>query len=60
VFTDEAKVGILAASAVAAVASALVLRMAASRVDPAELEMEAAEDAELFAPAIRPQVLQVD
>ena len=60
VFTDEAKVGILAASAVAAVASALVLRMAASRVAPDELELEAAEDADLFAPAAKPQVLRVD
>jgi hypothetical protein len=40
--------------------SALVLRMAASRVSPDELALEAAESAELFAPAVPPQVLPVD
>ena len=59
-YTDEAKVGILAASAVAAIASGLVLRLAAARADPAELAVEAEEDAELFSPTVPPQVIQLD
>jgi len=49
-FADQAKVGILAASLVAAVVSALMLRMAASRSSASELELEAAENAEMFEP----------
>jgi NhaA family Na+:H+ antiporter len=48
-YTDQAKVGILMASFVAAVLSAFVLRMAASRASARELEIEAEENAEVFA-----------
>lgn len=47
-FTDQAKVGILLASAVAAVLSGLVLRLAAARSSAGELAIEAAENAEVF------------
>lgn len=47
-FTEEAKVGILVASAVAAVLSGVVLGAAARRSSASELEIEAAENAELF------------
>ena len=47
-YTDQAKVGILMASFVAAVLSAFVLRIAASRASARELEIEAAENAEMF------------
>lgn len=47
-FTEEAKVGILAASAVAAVLSGLMLSIAARRASVGELEIEAQENAELF------------
>ena len=49
-FADQAKVGILAASLVAAVLSALMLRVAAARASASELELEAAENAEMFEP----------
>lgn len=48
IFTEEAKVGILGASAVAALLSAVVLSAAARRSSAAELAIEAAENAELF------------
>ena len=48
VYTDEAKVGILAASALAAIGSALVLRLAASRASSSELELEELENTEFF------------
>ena len=47
-FTEEAKVGILAASAVAAVLAGLVLSAAARRSSASELALEAQENAELF------------
>jgi NhaA family Na+:H+ antiporter len=47
-FTEEAKVGILGASAVAGLLSAVVLSIAAKRSSAAELAIEAAENAELF------------
>jgi len=47
-FTEEAKVGILAASAVAAILSGLILRAAARRSSATELALEAQENAELF------------
>ena len=47
---DQAKVGILAASIVAAVLSGLLLRVAAARASAGELELEAAENAEMFEP----------
>ena len=47
-FTEQSKVGILAASAIAALLSALVLSIAARRSSAAELAIEAAENAELF------------
>ena len=50
VYADQAKVGILAASLVAAVLSAIVLRAAAARASSSELELEAAENDEVFAP----------
>lgn len=46
--TDQAKVGILFASIVAAVLSTSMLRAAASRASTEELELEAAENDELF------------
>ena len=54
-YAEQAKVGILMASFVAAVLSGIVLRIAASRVSAKELEIEAAENAEVFAE--RPVVL---
>lgn len=48
-YTDQAKVGILMASFLAAVLSGVVLRIAASRASAKELEIEAAENAEVFA-----------
>jgi NhaA family Na+:H+ antiporter len=48
IFTEEAKVGILGASAVAALLSAVILSAAARRSSAAELAIEAAENAELF------------
>ncbi len=47
-YTDEAKVGILAASAVAAIGSVLILRLAASRTSSSELELEELENEEFF------------
>jgi NhaA family Na+:H+ antiporter len=47
-FTEEAKVGILGASAVAAILSGLVLSIAARRSSASELAIEAEENAELF------------
>lgn len=47
--TDQAKVGVLAASLVAAVLSTLILRLAAARASTAELELEALENEVLFA-----------
>jgi NhaA family Na+:H+ antiporter len=47
-YTDEAKVGILAASAVAALGSAFILRLAASRTSSSELELEEHENEEFF------------
>ena len=47
-FTEEAKVGVLVASAVAGLLAALVLSLAAKRSSAAELAIEAAENAELF------------
>ncbi|NCY15284.1 MAG: Na+/H+ antiporter NhaA [Actinobacteria bacterium] len=47
-YADQAKVGILAASAVAAILSGITLRLAASRASAGELEIEAAENAEVF------------
>lgn len=47
-FTEEAKVGILGASAVAGLLSALVLSIAARRSSASELALEAEENAELF------------
>jgi len=54
-YADQAKVGILMASFLAPVLSGVVLRIAASRASAKELEIEAAEDAEVFAE--RPVVL---
>ena len=54
-YAEQAKVGILMASFVAAALSAAVLRIASSRVSAKELEIEAAENAEVFAG--RPVVL---
>jgi NhaA family Na+:H+ antiporter len=48
-YAEQAKVGILMASFVAAALSAAVLRIASSRVSAKELEIEAAENAEVFA-----------
>ncbi len=47
---DDAKVGILGASLVAALLAAAVLHLAAKRAGADELAIEAAENAELFAP----------
>jgi NhaA family Na+:H+ antiporter len=47
-FTEEAKVGVLVASAVAGILAALLLSLAAKRSSAAELAIEAAENAELF------------
>ena len=47
--TDQAKVGVLAASVIAAVLSTLTLRLAASRASASELQLEALENEELFA-----------
>jgi NhaA family Na+:H+ antiporter len=47
-FTEEAKVGVLVASAVAGILAAFVLSLAAKRSSAAELAIEAAENAELF------------
>lgn len=47
-FTEEAKVGILGASLVAAVLSGVLLRLAAQRSSAGELAIEAVENAELF------------
>lgn len=47
-FTEAAKVGILGASAVAALLSGLVLTIAARRASAGELAIEARENAELF------------
>ncbi|MBU3702390.1 MAG: Na+/H+ antiporter NhaA [Acidimicrobiia bacterium] len=47
--TDQAKVGVLAASLVAAVLSTLMLRLAAARASDAEMELEAMENEVLFA-----------
>lgn len=47
--TDQAKVGVLVASLVAAVLSTLTLRLAASRASATELELEALENEVLFA-----------
>ena len=47
--TDQAKVGILFASVVAAVLSTIVLRLAAARASTSELELEALENEVLFA-----------
>jgi NhaA family Na+:H+ antiporter len=46
--SDQARIGILGASVVAAILSALVLRFAASRASPDELAIEATENAELL------------
>jgi len=50
VLQEDAKIGIFAASISAAILGLLVLRLAARRASEQELEIEAAEDAELFAP----------
>ena len=47
---DDAKVGILGASLVAALLATAVLHLASRRAGPDELAIEAAENAELFAP----------
>ncbi|MEJ6740480.1 MAG: Na+/H+ antiporter NhaA [Actinomycetota bacterium] len=47
-FTEQSKVGVLAASAIAALLSALALSIAARRSSAAELAIEAAENEELF------------
>lgn len=47
--TDDAKVGILGASVVAAFGAAIVLRVASARASADELALEAAENAALFA-----------
>ena len=47
--TDDAKVGILGASVVAALGAAVVLRAASRRASAEELALEAAENAALFA-----------
>ena len=52
VFQDEAKIGIIAASVVAAVLSGVVLKVAAAR--------SSAEELALFAPAERSRVIPVD
>ena len=50
VYADQAKVGILAASVVAAVLAGITLRAAAARASASELAIEAAENAEVFEP----------
>jgi NhaA family Na+:H+ antiporter len=59
-YTDEAKVGILAASVVAAIISGITLRIAASRASAAELAIEADENAALFGESPDPTVVTVD
>ncbi len=54
---DEAKIGIFGASIIAAVLSGVVLSIAARRATPAELAIEEAEDAELFAAEPAAQVV---
>ena len=49
-FADDAKVGILGASLIAALLAAAVLHLAAKRAGADELAIEAAENAALFAP----------
>ena len=58
-FTEEAKVGILGASVVAAILAVTVLSAAARRSSASELAIEAAENAELF-DEIQPSALIVD
>lgn len=58
-FTEEAKVGILGASVVAALLAVTVLSAAARRSSASELAIEAAENAELF-DEIQPSALIVD
>jgi len=59
-FTEEAKVGILGASAIAAALSGIVLSTAARRSSAGELALEAEENAELFGEIEAPTVIVDD
>lgn len=54
---DQAKIGIFAASFIAAILSGIVLSIAARRSTPEELAIDAAEDAALFAEEPPAQVI---